>query len=304
MAGIAYLLLFERKMNQALATLLPNQTHYWFARLELKFIVDEKCTILKHRKHTGPVRVQKMLWPEKTGVCHAIIVHPPAGIAGGDHLSFHMQASQGAHALVTTPGAGKWYKTNQKQAFQHIEITVNDSAIFEWLPQETMLFNGACASSSSKIMLDEGASFIGWDMLVIGRQACLEQFSQGSYQSSLQLYRNEKLLVTDRLNFLGNDRFLTSCLGLNGHAVMGSFWAVPPINQRNTQQLELQIDQIRELIMRMQINVRLTLLDDVITARYLGDDVRQCHDAFAAIRAKLRRYWFDLDEEFPRIWRT
>lgn len=291
-------------MNQALVTPKANATQYWFARLELDFVAAEKRTILKHRKHTGPVRVQKMLWPEKTGVCHAIIVHPPAGIAGGDHLSFNMQASQAAHALVTTPGAGKWYKTNQKQAFQHIEITVKDSAIFEWLPQETMLFNGACANSSTKIMLDQSASFIGWDMLVLGRQACAEQFSQGSYQSSLQLYRDDKLLVTDRLSFSGNDRFLSSCLGMHGQAVMGSLWAVAPPAQRNSTTLEAQIDQIRELMMRMQVNVRLTLLDDVITARYLGNDVRHCHDAFAAIRAKLRRYWFDLDEEFPRIWRT
>lgn len=291
-------------MNQALVTPKANATQYWFARLELDFVAAKKCTILKHRKHTGPVRVQKMLWPEKTGVCHAIIVHPPAGIAGGDHLSFNMQASQAAHALVTTPGAGKWYKTNQKQAFQHIEITVKDSAIFEWLPQETMLFNGACANSSTKIMLDQSASFIGWDMLVLGRQACAEQFSQGSYQSSLQLYRDDKLLVTDRLSFSGNDRFLSSCLGMHGQAVMGSLWAVAPPAQRNSTTLEAQIDQIRELMMRMQVNVRLTLLDDVITARYLGNDVRHCHDAFAAIRAKLRRYWFDLDEEFPRIWRT
>lgn len=291
-------------MNQALVTPKANATQYWFARLELDFVAAKKCTILKHRKHTGPVRVQKMLWPEKTGVCHAIIVHPPAGIAGGDHLSFNMQASQAAHALVTTPGAGKWYKTNQKQAFQHIEITVKDSAIFEWLPQETMLFNGACANSSTKIMLDQSASFIGWDMLVLGRQACAEQFSQGNYQSSLQLYRDDKLLVTDRLSFSGNDRFLSSCLGMHGQAVMGSLWAVAPPAQRNSTTLEAQIDQIRELMMRMQVNVRLTLLDDVMTARYLGNDVRHCHDAFAAIRAKLRRYWFDLDEEFPRIWRT
>lgn len=291
-------------MNQALVTPKANATQYWFARLELDFVAAQNCTILKHRKHTGPVRVQKMLWPEKTGVCHAIIVHPPAGIAGGDHLSFHMQASQAAHALVTTPGAGKWYKTNQKQAFQHIEITVKDSAIFEWLPQETMLFNGACANSSTKVMLDQSASFMGWDMLVLGRQACAEQFSQGSYQSSLQLYRDDRLLVTDRLNFSGNDRFLSSCLGMHGQAVMGSLWAVAPPAQRNSTTLEAQIDQIRELMMRMQVNVRLTLLDDVITARYLGNDVRHCHDAFAAIRAKLRRYWFDLDEEFPRIWRT
>ncbi|WP_104471151.1 urease accessory protein UreD [Acinetobacter indicus] len=291
-------------MNQLVATEVKPAVQYWFAQLELGFKGAENRTVLEHRKHHGPVRVQKMLWPEKTGVCHAIIVHPPAGIAGGDHLTFQMSAEQAAHALVTTPGAGKWYKTNQKQAFQHIDITVKDASIFEWLPQETMLFNGAHANSETRVVLDDSASFIGWDMLVLGRQARHETFTEGSYQNRFQLYRNNKLLITDRLSFSGNDRWLSSCLGMNGHAVMASFWAVPPEKFRSKFYLDQQIDQIRELIMRMDIKVTLTLLDDVVTARYLGDDVRQCHDAFAAIRAKLRHYWFDLDEEFPRIWRT
>lgn len=291
-------------MNQLVATEVKPAVQYWFAQLELGFKGAKNRTVLEHRKHHGPVRVQKMLWPEKTGVCHAIIVHPPAGIAGGDHLTFQMSAEQAAHALVTTPGAGKWYKTNQKQAFQHIDITVKDTSIFEWLPQETMLFDGANANSETRVVLEDSASFIGWDMLVLGRQARHETFTEGSYQNRFQLYRNNKLLVTDRLSFSGNDRWLSSCLGMSGHAVMASFWAVPPEKFRSKFYLDQQIDQIRELIMRMDIKVRLTLLDDVVTARYLGDDVRQCHDAFAAIRAKLRRDWFDLDEEFPRIWRT
>jgi urease accessory protein len=64
---------------------------FWYARLELGFCFENSRTIMSHRKHHGPVRVQKMLWPEKTGVCHAIIVHPPAGIAGGDHLTFQIE---------------------------------------------------------------------------------------------------------------------------------------------------------------------------------------------------------------------
>ena len=261
-------------------------------------------TILQHRRHHGPVRIQKMLWPESNGICHAIIVHPPAGIAGGDHLTFDMQVDANAHTLVTTPGAGKWYRTNGKQAFQHIHIRLNDNAIFEWLPQETMLFDGAKASSETIVHLDAAASFIGWDMLVIGRQARDEQFAQGAYQNRFQLWRKDKLLVADTLNFKGNDRWLSSCLGMNGHAVMGSFWAVPPEKYRASFYLEQHLDLIRELIMRMDVPITLTLLGDVVSARFLGDDVRQCHDGFAAIRARLRRYWFDLEEAFPRIWRT
>ena len=291
-------------MNQALNADPHENAQYWFAKLDLGFKPEQNRTVLAHRKHYGPVRVQKMLWPEKTGVCHAIIVHPPAGIAGGDHLTFHIQVDAHAHALVTTPGAGKWYKTNLKKAFQHIDIEVKDQAIFEWLPQETMLFNGALAHSDTQIHLAETASFIGWDMLVLGRQARHEQFSQGLYQNQFTLMRNNKLLVADSLRFEGNDRFLQSCLGMNGCAVMASFWAVAPVHHRDLSQLEQQLGTIRDLMMRMKAPVTLTLLEDVVSARYLGHDVRQCHDAFAAIRARLRRFWFDLDEEFPRIWRT
>lgn len=283
-----------------------TQQNLWYARLEMGFQAQQQTarTILQHRKHHGPVRIQKMLWPEANGICHAIIVHPPAGIAGGDHLTFDMQVDANAHALVTTPGAGKWYRTNGKQAFQHIHIRLNDNAIFEWLPQETMLFDGANASSETIVHLDTAASFIGWDMLVIGRQARDEQFAQGAYQNRFQLWRKDKLLVADTLNFKGNDRWLNSCLGMNGHAVMGSFWAIPPEKYRASFYLEQHLDLIRELIMRMDVPITLTLLGDVISARFLGDDVRQCHDGFAAIRARLRRYWFGLDEAFPRIWRT
>lgn len=291
-------------MNTAKLPQFYENAHYWYAKLELGFQKDQNRTILHHRKHFGPVRVQKMLWPEKTGVCHAIVVHPPAGIAGGDHLTFQIQVEPHAHALVTTPGAGKWYKTNAKSAFQHIDITVKDHAIFEWLPQETMLFDGACAHSETLIHLAQTASFIGWDLLVIGRQARQEKFQSGHYHNHFKLYRNQTLLVTDRLSFTGNDRWLSSCLGMNGHAVMASFWAVPPEQFRSADVLDEQIELMRELIMRMKVNVTLTRLDQVICARYLGDDVRECHDAFSAIRARLRRYWFDLEEEFPRIWRT
>ena len=71
--------------------------------------------------------------------------------------TFDIKVEQQAHALVTTPGAGKWYKTNKKQAFQHIFIQVEEQAIFEWLPQETMLFNGALAYSEIKVELAETA---------------------------------------------------------------------------------------------------------------------------------------------------
>jgi hypothetical protein len=108
----------------------------------------DDSTILARREHRGPLRVQKALYPEGPGVCHAIVLHPPAGIAGGDQLEIRVEADAGAHALLTTPGAGKWYRSSGAQSSQRIHIKVGAGATAEWLPQESILFSGALADDA------------------------------------------------------------------------------------------------------------------------------------------------------------
>jgi urease accessory protein len=102
-------------------TLETSTTKEWLARLDLDFHVAGPVnsvpasaaleasfsTNLKHR-HLGPLRIQKALYPEGPGLCHAIIVHPPGGIAGGDRLEVQLRSQAHSQGLVTTPSAAKW----------------------------------------------------------------------------------------------------------------------------------------------------------------------------------------------------
>ena len=66
----------------------------WQAKLDLEFVSDQDGrTILAKKLHSGPLMVQKALYPEGDDICHAVILHPPAGIAGGDHLEINLRLS-------------------------------------------------------------------------------------------------------------------------------------------------------------------------------------------------------------------
>jgi urease accessory protein len=119
------------------------------------------------------------LYPEGDAVCQAIVLHPPSGIAGGDHLAISAEVGAGAHAQLTTPGAGKWYRSGGAEASQCIELSVAEGAMLEWLPQETIVFDGAQARMETRVSLAADSNYIGWDILCLGRAASGERFEHG-----------------------------------------------------------------------------------------------------------------------------
>ena len=107
-------------------------TEVWSAELELAYARDKDRTIPVLRRHLGPLRIQKGLLPEGREVWHQIIVHPPGGIAGGDQLSLSLNLEKQARVLVTTPGAGKWYRAATQLALQKTRLRVAAGATLEW----------------------------------------------------------------------------------------------------------------------------------------------------------------------------
>ena len=92
----------------------------WEARLRLAFACRENRTVLTRREHSGPLVVQKPLYPEGDAVCQCIVVHPPGGIAGGDRLALDVEIGARARVQLTTPGAAKWYRSNGADATQSL----------------------------------------------------------------------------------------------------------------------------------------------------------------------------------------
>jgi urease accessory protein len=283
----------------------------WQAQLNLRFAMrasDNSVlngrTVLVGREHSGPLVVQKPLYPEGDRICHAVIVHPPGGVAGGDQLRLHVDLDADAQALLTTPGAGKWYKANGGEAAQHLQFKLGERATLEWLPQESILFDAAQVRMSTQVKLAVDAKFAGWEILCFGRRAANEKFTEGSLRQHVQIWRGDEMLWNEAANIEAGSRAMTSPVGMNGRSISATFLvaagAVP------TQVLEA----CRAIVPNEKKGARdgnavgITALPEVFSARFLGDNAEQAREYFENLWRVLRPWYANTDMRRPRIWST
>ncbi|HLX81976.1 MAG TPA: urease accessory protein UreD [Burkholderiales bacterium] len=267
----------------------------WKASLSLEFRLENRKTALSRKIHDGPLVVQKPLYPEGGEVCHAIVVHPPGGIAGGDELSLEVKTGDGAAALLTTPGAAKWYRSAGPWARQSLAFGVQGT--LEWLPQETIVFDGALAQTECRVDLAAQAAFIGWDIVCLGRTGAGERLSRGTFRTSVQIHRESKLLWSERGRIDGGGRLLDSPAGLDGKPVVGTLFA---------SSLNLNQQLLNETRKPEPESGRgaVTLLPGVLLARYLGNSSEAARRYFVALWRLLRPALAGREAVEPRIWRT
>jgi urease accessory protein len=279
---------------------LPVQTG-WQAALSLAFERRGGRSVLAGNTHRGPLRVQKALYPEGDGVCQTIVLHPPSGIAGGDQLHISASVAQGAHAQLTTPGAGKWYRSGGAEASQRVDLVLGEGATLEWLPQETIAFDGARAHMETRVALAADSRYIGWDILCLGRAAAGERFANGRFDLFYRVDRGSKPIWLERGGFAGNDPMLASPAGWAGHTVCGTLLCTfPELSQKTAALLE----SLRSIAPNDGAGHAITALPDLLVARYLGDSSEAARLWFAALWAVLRPACCGRPAILPRIWNT
>lgn len=139
----------------------------WHGHLQLDYRRDGERTTALDRHH-GPLRVLQRLYPEGERICHHVLVHPPGGIVGGDVLQIDLRQAAGTHAVITTPGATRFYRSAGERAVQGLDARLAEAARLEWLPMETIAYRGCRAENRLHFELAPGAGLLGWDMLALG----------------------------------------------------------------------------------------------------------------------------------------
>ncbi len=269
----------------------------WEAHLDLGFERDGERTVLARRVHAGPLRVQKALYPEGRDVCQAIIVHPPGGIVGGDRLALDVAMGPGARAQVTTPGAAKWYRSAGDGAFLRTRLKLAAGAVLEWLPLETLVFDGAVAAIDTRIELGRGARFIGWDVVALGRTASGERFERGGYRQSVELHQDGELAWCERVVLAGGSAALQSGAILANAPVFGTMIAAGA-------EIDDGLVATCRAIGGPGEPWAVTRIAHVLVARVRGDSAIGARTHLARLWTALRPAFLGRAAVPPRLWST
>ena len=272
----------------------------WHASLQLDYTLEGTRTVARHA-HNGPLRILQSLYPEGDAVCHNVLVHPPGGLVGGDTLDITATVGPGAHGLVTTPGATRFYRSTGELALQRTHLTLAEGARLEWLPLEALCYNACNAENHLTLNLAPGAECMGWDVTALGLPHAGQPFETGRFVQHIEA--PGRWLERGVIN-AADHRLLESPQGLAGHRCMASLFFVvgTPLERARR---DTALDAARAVMDAHALKATAGATSpngQVVVVRALAPQVEPAMQLLRQVRAAWRAALWQLDAEPPRIW--
>ncbi len=262
--------------------------------VELGLSHTDGRTRLSHLYQRAPA---KLLMPDPApgDPLTAVIATISGGLTGGDRLSVSVKAGQETEALVTTQAAERIYRSVGPDVEMEIEIEV-DRGRLEWLPQETILFDGAKLRRRTHIRAEAGATILAGDMVTFGRRARGERFHTGALLDSWRVTRAGKLIWADGL-CLGPEpaSMLEHPAGLAGAAAFASMVVVAD----NVQPFK---EVAQKILSDVSVFAGVTEVNSVLLLRMLDEDATVLRDTFGGVWCRMRHEMFGFPARLPRLW--
>jgi urease accessory protein len=261
-------------------------------------IVFEKrgpVTRLSHLYQRAPCRVLTPL-SEAGEPPQAVLLTTSGGLANGDKLDLSLSVGPDSAAAITTQAAEKVYRARDEEPVHlRARIDVATGAWLEWLPQETILFEGARFNRRAIAKVASGGRLLACDTVVFGRLASGERFSRGFLHDSWDIRRDGRLSWRDALRLdEGVADTLSSPGGFGGaEAIASAFY----IGDDAAGHLETA----RTLIDAGRARSGVTLVNDILVARWLGDAVA-VRAALADFLIRFRAAVGGWPARLPRVW--
>ena len=265
----------------------------WCATAQLRFRRDDAgaATTLQGGG-TAPLRLQRSS-TGADGRCRLPLLHTAGGLVGGDGLQVTADLECGSRALLTSVAAQKVYGSRGRSRLQPegrwaqlaLEVRLGPGADLEWLPQETVVFAGGLFEQVQRLQLAADASWLGIDVVRLGRTARGETLGSGCWRTRLELRRGERLELVERLQLDGDS--LDDEHGLAGQPVFATLvWAAP--GPLSAEALQPVLEEGRRGAGTLQGHGALGALEQGLIARYRGPSSQEARSWFRHLWAQSR----------------
>jgi urease accessory protein len=253
------------------------------------FMVKDGATRLADLYQRDPCRV---MFPEpETGEPpQAILLTTSGGVTDGDRLKMAIEVGPGASVVAATQAAEKIYRAAKGggHCSMEIAVSVGEDATLDWLPQETIMFEGARLKRRTTADIASGGSLLACEMVVLGRGASGERFTAGLLLDSWSVRRDGKLVWTDALKVEGETPVGAGFGAATALATVIGVWDDPQPRFEQARALLAEADRVRAGV---------TLVNGLMIARLLGEP--------AAVRVAASRFLARLrGRSLPRVWQT
>ncbi|MBV9237260.1 MAG: urease accessory protein UreD [Xanthobacteraceae bacterium] len=230
----------------------------------------------------GPLRARFPNGP----ALEAVIINTARGIAGGDHFAFDIEVGEGAELTATTAAAEKVYRAIDVPARIDVRLTVASAAKLIWLPQETILFQGARFRRTVEIDLAAEATLLFVEAVVFGRTAMGETVTEGELFDRWRVRRSGELIFADTMRLEGAiGAALARAAVATGHCAVATVLVVPADAHA--------LDRARGLDFRGEAGI--SAWNGVMLARLVAPDG-------AVLRHDLQILLAALHGSPPRLW--
>ncbi len=267
---------------------------------EIHFGCRSGVTRLDHLYQRDPLRV---LFPAPAAgdPLLAVLLTTSGGLVAGDRLDVSVRLAPGAAAHVTASAAEKIYRSTGPTTTIHQSLSAASGAVLEFLPQETILFEGARLRRETTIELAPGAAFLGGEIVVFGRRARGEHFTRGFLREVWKVRRGGRLVWGDALHL---EDEIAAIIGdpacFDGAAAFATMILAPA--GRDPSSLIESARQVQSARAADGLRAGVTGVAGLVVARWLAADAAVLRRAYADLACHLRQAAMGLPPMLPRLW--
>jgi urease accessory protein len=231
----------------------------------------------------------------------AVIVTTSGGLVAGDRLDVHVELAPGAAAHITASAAEKIYRSTGRTTIINQTLLIGPGAALEFLPPETILFDGARLHRETIIDFAPASTFLGGDIVVFGRRARGERFARGFLREVWELRCNGNLVWGDALHLEDDvERIIDDPAGFDGAAAFATM--ILSSAAGDARSLLDAARAVQSACAATGLRAGATAVSGLVIARWLASDAAALRRAYADLACRFRSAALGLPDRLPRVW--